>query len=98
MGPHLGLTLSERRTTLKVMRTQAIVDERGQDYGDPKDNHARTAALWSTYLGVPISPTQVCMANILQKISRTMGPGGPTQDSLEDIAGYAANALSIEHE
>ena len=67
-----------------------IVDgSRRNDYGTPKENHQRTADLWSTYLGVKISAEQVCMLNILQKISRSMNK--TTRDTLVDIAGYARN-------
>ncbi len=64
--------------------------ERRAAYGDPSVNHGRTADLWSSYLGVPITPRQVCMMNILQKISRDAF--APKHDNLVDIAGYAANA------
>lgn len=59
-------------------------------YGSPKENHERTAALFSTYLGVPITARQVCMLNVLQKVSRDAHV--PKRDNLVDIAGYADNA------
>lgn len=68
-----------------------IVDgARNQDYGTPAANHGRTAELWSVYLGLEISPRQVCMMNILQKISRDAFRA--KRDNLVDIAGYARNA------
>jgi hypothetical protein len=60
------------------------------DYGTPADNHGRTAAMWSAYLGVPITARDVCMMNVLQKVSRYRH--SPHRDSLVDIAGYARNA------
>lgn len=69
---------------------------RNEDYGHPLDNHGRTAALWSTYLGIPVSAEQVCMLNILQKISR--GMNRITRDTLVDIAGYSANVEMVQDE
>lgn len=63
---------------------------RRQDYGTPAENHERTARLWATYLGVPITARQVCILNVLQKVSRDVH--APKRDNLVDIAGYAENA------
>jgi hypothetical protein len=74
-----------------AMRVTAF--DRNQDYGHPADNHGHTAKLWSIYLGVDITAEQVCMLNILQKISRGMAV--LTHDTLVDIAGYARNVEMI---
>jgi len=71
----------------------AVGRERAADYGTPEENHARTAALWSAYLGTPVSSHDVCMLNVLQKVSRAKHKVTP--DSLLDVAGYAANAELI---
>lgn len=63
---------------------------RRQSYGTPAENHGRTAAMWSAYLGVPINAQDVCMLNVLQKVSRFKH--GQARDNLVDIAGYAENA------
>ncbi len=78
---------------------QSIVDERGEEYGHPFVNHTRTARLWNAYLanrdgGKPLDPLDVCMFNILQKISRSQ-EGHPSVDTLQDIAGYAVNAQIV---
>lgn len=76
---------------------QRCVDgARQEDYGHPYDNHGRTARFWSTYLGIEITPEQVCFLNILQKISREMNK--PTRDNLVDICGYARNTEMIHVE
>lgn len=67
----------------------AICGDRNADYGPPEVNHARTAALWSAYLNVPITAREVCLLNILQKCSRDAHC--QKYDNLLDIAGWAAN-------
>lgn len=73
---------------------EAICGPRQEHYGPPEENHARTAVMWSAYLGerlqVDLSPRDVCLMNILQKCSREGHCA--TMDGLLDIAGYAANA------
>jgi hypothetical protein len=74
-----------------------VVDgNRRNDYGTPLENHKRTAQLWSAYLGRVLLPEDVCMLNILQKISRGMNT--ITHDTLVDIAGYARNIQIIKQE
>lgn len=50
--------------------------------------------MWSAYLGKKISARDVCMLNILQKVSRDLH--GQKFDNLVDIAGYAENAYLVE--
>lgn len=84
--------VTEKETVVNILDEAArIVDgPRRADYGTPMENHSRTAALWAAYLGVPITPRQVCMLNILQKLSRDAH--APKRDNLVDVAGYARNA------
>lgn len=70
--------------------------DRRKDYGSPLENHDRTAKLWSAYLGVTVTAEDVCMLNILQKVSRARH--ALKRDNLVDIAGYAANVELIENE
>lgn len=81
--------------TRSILETAArVVDgPRRESYGTPKENHERTAALWSAFLGVPITAAQVCMLNILQKVSRERH--AHNLDNLVDIAGYARNAQLV---
>ena len=74
---------------------QAIHGDRNHDYGHPIINHGLTGKLWGAYLGVSITPEQVCMMNILQKVSRS-STGVMTRDTLVDIAGYAGNVEMIQ--
>jgi len=80
--------VNPRASKSVLLEAHAIVYGARQDrYGTPSDNHARTAALWSAYLGCPITARQVCVLNILQKVSRDAHT--PGRDNAVDIAGYA---------
>lgn len=94
-------------TAADILETaQTIVNgDRQADYGHPRDNHACTAALWQAYLqrratanGVDYSMTidarDVCMMNILQKISRDANRR--KDDNIVDVVGYALNAKMVE--
>lgn len=63
--------------------------DRNHDYGTPAENHGRTAALWSEYLGIRLTARDVCAFNILQKLSRERHRA--KRDNLIDVAGYADN-------
>lgn len=70
---------------------------RREDYGHPTANHNRTATLWNAYLkgrnnGLlgSLDAEDVCILNILQKISRHAH--SRKRDNLVDIVGWATNA------
>jgi hypothetical protein len=63
--------------------------DRNRTYGPPRDNHSRTAAMWSAYLGITLTYRDVCLMNVLQKISRDRHC--PHRDALVDSAGYLRN-------
>lgn len=73
---------------------RAVDGPRRDDYGSPHNNHTRTAAMWSAYLGVTVTAEQVCFMNILQKVSRAANR--VTRDTLVDIAGYARNVELVQ--
>lgn len=79
----------------KVLDTakQIILHDRQQTHGDPEDNFAVIANLWSAYLNRAISPSDVAMLMILVKIARSKT--GSSLDNFIDIAGYAACAGEI---
>jgi hypothetical protein len=67
---------------------------RNEQYGPPGDNHKRTADLWTTYKGVKFTVREVCMMNVLQKISRDAH--SPKRDNLVDIPGFVRNIWMAE--
>ena len=76
--------------------------DRNASYGHPLDNHSLTAEFWTGFLrrrgllkeGVSLGYRDVCMLNIMQKVSRYTN--GPTRDGLVDIAGFSRNIEMAE--
>ena len=78
-------------------RVKAIVcTDRNRQYGEPEDNFTVIANLWCDYLqgaGVKIDyldPYDVAMMMVLFKVGRAATGTALTEDTLVDIAGYAA--------
>jgi len=74
---------------------EVVHGDRARDYGHPSANHACTAEMVEAYLrrrygSASFDAQDVCMFNILQKVSRLAHTPGHL-DSLADVAGYAAN-------
>ena len=67
--------------------------DRNKSYGPPRDNHSRTAALWTAYLSAigcrPLDYRDVCWLNVLQKASRDAFC--PKRDNLTDAIGFLRN-------
>lgn len=67
--------------------------ERQEDYGTPYENHRRIAVLWSSYLGVEVSPMQVAICMALVKIARLQQNFEYSKDdTFIDLAAYASIA------
>jgi hypothetical protein len=75
---------------------RATIQDRGMDYGHPTDNMARTAALWSSYLEMPVTDYQVAMCMALVKIARSMETA--KTDTYVDLVAYAAIAAQLHTE
>lgn len=86
---------------------EIVSGDRNADYGDPIDNHERTARFWVEYLRhrISVTPTgaaitlngrDVCWLNVLQKISRECHCA--KHDNAIDVCGYAANAAACMEE
>lgn len=75
----------------------AITTSKNHTYGEPEDSFSAIAQLWNAWLGLrfpgktfDLTPSDVCEMMIEFKIARIRSGGDPTDDTLADIAGYAA--------
>jgi Domain of unknown function (DUF6378) len=75
---------------------RATIQDRGLDYGHPQDNMQRTAALWSSYLEMPVTDYQVAMCMALVKVARSMET--PKTDTYVDLTAYVAIAAQLHTE
>jgi len=75
---------------------RATIQDRGLDYGHPSDNMQRTAALWSSYLEMPISDYQVAMCMALVKIAEAWRPLRQTLTSTSQRTLPVAGQLHTE--
>lgn len=76
------------------MAAKCVLGNREQDHGKPEDSFGMVAKLWSDYLGIEVTPTDVTALMILLKLTR-IKKGGGSGDNFVDIAGYAACAGEI---
>ena len=68
----------------------SLVDgDRNAQYGDPRQDFLRTAAMWTAYLGTEVHPHDVAAMMALLKVSRIRW-SPDKRDSWVDLAGYAA--------
>lgn len=81
---------------------EAVYGDRNLNYGNPADNHARTAILWRAHLlarygiELPLDEYDVCWMNIAQKQSRDMHVH--KEDNYTDTAGFAENMAWMTEE
>lgn len=83
----------DRASCLKSAES-IVCSDRNQQYGDPENNFAQIANMWTAYLNVDIMPEDVAMMMIMLKIARVK-TGSHKGDNYIDIAGYAACAAEI---
>ena len=67
---------------------EAIKDRHGR-HGDYRDTHRRIARLWSAYLDVEITATDVARMQVLLKVARSKEGDETDEDHAKDMAGYA---------
>lgn len=79
--------MSARETVLEEAQ-RLVYGDRGEAYGHPLDDFARSAAMWTAILGHPVSAEQVGLCMMAVKISRQCNK--PKRDNMTDAAGYAA--------
>jgi hypothetical protein len=78
-----------KRQEVLAEADRLISVDRAEQYGPVNDNFGRIAALWSAYLGAPISMADVAALMVLLKAARTAAAPSHV-DSWVDMAGYAA--------
>lgn len=66
------------------------------NYGPVGESFDRTAALWSTILGIEVTAAQVAMCQVALKISRLVEMPNHT-DGWVDICGYGAIGGEVSH-
>ena len=71
-------------------RCKELIEQRQLDYSTPQVNLTRIAKSWSEYIGITISPYDVCIMMVMLKMSRLCN--GYHLDSIEDAASYLALA------
>nr|DAF27531.1 MAG TPA: hypothetical protein [Caudoviricetes sp.] len=81
---------SMRKAVLEAA-IQTVCEDRPDAYGEPENNFALIADLWSTYLDRTVMADDVAMMMCLLKIAR-IKTGRSKLDSYIDLAGYAACA------
>lgn len=69
----------------------AVLHEREEQHGKKTQNLQMIAALWSIYLNVPVSASEVAQMMVLLKIARSQN-GNYNPDDFVDAVGYAALA------
>ena len=76
--------------SLRILHEAAqVIAERSKTYGAPDKAMAAIAARWSLTLGHPVTPAEVVLGMIDLKLTR-LAHDPRHQDSILDIAGYAA--------
>lgn len=82
--------MSAMDRTILIEKAERIVNQdRNARYGGPEESFTTIAKLWSTFLGVEVSPLQVAGCMILLKLARLKKT--PThEDSVVDGIGYFA--------
>ena len=68
---------------------KVALNSRGQHYGKVLENHNRIAKIWSVILGSDVTEEQVILMMVGLKVARLVETPNH-QDSILDIAGYAA--------
>ena len=77
----------------EICRTAAelVEGDRATTHGDMEVTFAKIAAIWSAYLGYPVTPMDVALMMGQMKMVRAKD-GQPKEDHFTDIAGYSGIA------
>lgn len=83
------LLLKKDNETILEEAERLVAGPRQQHYGPPHENFKRIAEGWSAYLGVEVTPLDVCSLMIILKLARIRTGGSYHRDSAVDACGYA---------
>ena len=83
------------RLTAPLRDAIDVLQQRARTHGDYLEVHIRTAALWSAYLQVEVTPRQVAQCSALLKRERDELAPRHNPDNLVDQAGYIAIAEAL---
>lgn len=89
----IGMTRGEILDTAK----DAVTRDRAAVHGGAEHSFTSIAAIWSSRLGVDVTPEQVCIMMIDLKTVRAWGNPGH-KDNWIDMAGYAACGGELSNE
>lgn len=82
-----------KRKTILEEAIKCVTRDRNLEYDVPENNFGKISGLWTSYLGVPISPKDVALIMVLLKVARAHS--SDKADNYIDIAGYAACAGEV---
>jgi len=68
---------------------QLVTEDRNADYGDPAENFADIASLWTAYKGTVFLAHDVAAMMVLVKVAR-LATSPQKLDNWMDMVGYAA--------
>jgi len=89
--------LAKNARTEVLNEASALINgQRESDYGTPEQSFGCIAAMWSAYLGKPMTASDVCNMMTLLKVARLRN--GPHRDSNVDGAGYMALGAELSEE
>lgn len=83
-----------KASTVLATAATLISEDRHETHGDAKLVFGLTAQFWSAYLGVTVTPTDVCQLNSLQKKARSKYGKRNDDDFIDDV-GYTALASEL---
>jgi hypothetical protein len=72
-----------------------VQGDRREDYGSLHESFANIAGMWTTVLGMEVTPYQVAQCMVALKLCRSIN--SPKLDTHVDLAGYAAIMEELCH-